>query len=40
MQSVLAEAVQAIAIGMAGESGWVLTPGGKRWDIEDGSWMG
>lgn len=40
MQSVLGKAVQAMAIGMAGESGWVLTPDGKWWDIEDGSWMG
>lgn len=40
MASILCEAVQAIAIGMAGERGWVLIPDGKWWDIEDGSWMG
>lgn len=36
---ILEEAVQAIAIGMAGAAGWVFVPRGAWWDIADGSWM-
>jgi hypothetical protein len=36
---IVAEAVQAIAIGMAGSEGWVLVPTGAWWSVADGAWV-
>jgi hypothetical protein len=39
LAAIVAEALQAIGIGMAGSEGWVLGPSGAWWDVAERSWL-
>lgn len=40
VQAIAIEAVQAIAIGLAGNDGWVLAPTGRWYDVAHQVWSG